>query len=141
MDVKVGGQRYILWWGWLGGKYLGCRRSVGSRLLPLMMANRWGGELVVDRVGISFKSTQSPDQLRRTYVQPLRAALELARAGIYSNYLRQADQNPNEPAEHLLVFEVNDFKAGLHLLRTEMEKIGPPEGMLLHNLNPSSPEY
>jgi len=95
----------------------------------------------VNRVGVSLKLTLSPEEVRQTYIRPLRAALELAGAGIYSNYLRQTDENPNEPAEHLLVFEVHDFKAGLHLLRTEMEKLGPPAGMLLHNLSPSSPGY
>ena len=95
----------------------------------------------MDRVGISFKSLHSAEEVREQFVKPLRTALDQDQSGFYSNYLRQADKDPDEPVEHLLIFEVNDFKLGLHLLRTEIEKLGPPEGILLHNLAPSSPGY
>lgn len=95
----------------------------------------------MDRVGISFKSALSSDEIRTRYIQPLREALESSRAGIYSNYLRQADADSVEPAEHLLVFQVREFQAGLQLLRVTMQSIGPPEGMTLHNLDPSDPMY
>ena len=61
--------------------------------------------------------------------------------GIYANYLRQADPESLEPTEHLLVFEVRDFKAGLRQLRVKLEELGVPEGTQFHNLNPSSPGY
>lgn len=95
----------------------------------------------MDRVGISFKSALSSDEVRARYIQPLREALESSRGGIYSNYLRQADADSPEPAEHLLVFQVREFQAGLQLLRVAMQEIGPPEGMTLHNLDPSDPMY
>ena len=66
----------------------------------------------MDRVGISFKSTLTGDEVRERYVRPLRAALEGAKLGFYSNYLRQGD-NDTGPQEHLLVFQVFDFHAGL----------------------------
>jgi len=94
----------------------------------------------MDRVGISFKSALSANEIRARYIAPLREALESARAGIYSNYLRQADEN-TEPAEHLLVFQVRDFQSGLQLLRVTMQGLGPPEGLMLHNLDPSDPLY
>jgi hypothetical protein len=97
--------------------------------------------LDMDGVGISFKSPLSPDEIRTRYVEPLRAALEGARAGIYSNYLRQIDADPATPPEHLLVFQVHDFKTGLHLLRLRFEEIGPPEQVMFHNLDPSEPMY
>jgi len=75
------------------------------------------------------------------YIRPLREAMESAKLGIYSNYLRQVDDDPKVPTEHLLIFEVRDFKDGLRLLRTEIEKLGPPEHTMLHNLNPSKPAY
>ena len=95
----------------------------------------------MDRIGISFKSPLAPDDIRTRYVQPLREAIEGARAGIYSNYLRQADADPEAPAEHLLVFQVHEFEAGLRLLRTTVQKLGPPEGLMFHNLDPSAPMY
>ena len=95
----------------------------------------------MDRIGLSFKSPLSPDEIRTRYVQPLRAAVEGARAGIYANYLRETDADPDAPAEHLLIFHVREFQAGLHLLRMTMQELGPPPGMLLHNLDASEPLY
>jgi hypothetical protein len=95
----------------------------------------------MDSVGISFKSELLPDQIRTRYVEPLRAALELPRAGVYSNYLRLTDDDPRAAAEHLLVFLVHDFQAGLHLLRMKLQEIGQPDEMMLHNLEPSEPMY
>jgi hypothetical protein len=94
----------------------------------------------MDRVGISFKSPLSPDEVHERYIEPLRAALERMRAGIYSNYLRQFDDGDGPP-EHLLVFQVADFETGLRLLRVELEKIGVPGEAHLHNLNASDPMY
>lgn len=95
----------------------------------------------MERIGISFRSTLSPDEVRDVYVKPLRSALKESQAGIYSNYLRQVDPDAVEPTEHLLVFQVNDFKDGLRVLRMELEKHGLPEGVQFQNLNPSSPGY
>jgi hypothetical protein len=95
----------------------------------------------MQRVGISFRSTLTPDEVSEQYVKPFRAALERDSAGIYSNYLRQVDPDAIEPTEHLLVFEVSDFKTGLRCLRLEAEKIGMPEELLFQNLNPSQPGY
>lgn len=94
----------------------------------------------MDRVGIAFKSPLSADEVRTRFIEPIRAALEDARAGIYINYLRQFDDG-DEPPEHLLMFQVHDFQQGLRLLRTTMEGLGPPTGTSLHNLNPSDAMY
>jgi hypothetical protein len=94
----------------------------------------------MDRIGVSFKSSLSPDQVREQYVQPLAAALEEVHAGIYVNYLRQHEEGADVP-EHLLMFQVRDFQHGLRLLRMTLEEIGAPEGMAFHNLNPSEPMY
>jgi hypothetical protein len=95
----------------------------------------------MDRIGVSFKSPLESDEIRRQYIQPLREAIETARVGIYSNYLRQADDNPTEPAEHLLMFQVFDFEQGLRLLRTAIESLGAPPELRFHNLDPSQPMY
>lgn len=95
----------------------------------------------MDKIGISFRSGLSAEQVSEEYITPLRAALKENRDGIYTNYLRQADPAATQPTEHLLVFEVNDFKAGLRILRTQLEKIGFPDGTQFQNLNPSSPGY
>lgn len=95
----------------------------------------------MDRIGVSFKSPLPADEIRRQYIQPLREAIETPRAGIYSNYLRQADDKPEEPAEHLLMFHVFDFEKGLRLLRTAIETLGPPPELRFHNLDPSEPMY
>ena len=95
----------------------------------------------MDRVGISFKSPLSGDEVRERYIRPLHAALEAAKAGFYSNYLREAGEHPDGPCEHLLVFQVFDFERGLRLLRTELEKLDRPAEVHLHNLNPSDPMY
>lgn len=95
----------------------------------------------MDRIGVSFKSTLSPDEVREAYIRPLRRAVEDARAGVYSNYLHQADADPAQPAEHLLVFVVRDFEQGLRLIRMEMENLPRAEGLAFHNLNPSDPAY
>ena len=93
------------------------------------------------RIGIAFKSRDSADDVREQYIQPLRKAIEAPNAGIYSNYLRQADADPEAPAEHLLVFHVHDFQGGLRLLRVELEKICVPGEATFHNLDPSEPMY
>ena len=80
----------------------------------------------MNRIGISFKSSLTPDEIQAQFIRPLRAALEADHAGIYSNYLRQTDADPAAPPEHLLVFHVRDFQSGLRLLRLELEKIGVP---------------
>ena len=95
----------------------------------------------MDKIGISFRAQLDPDQMREKYIQPLRTAITEARAGVYANYLRQADPEAIAPAEHLIVFEVNDFKESLRLLRLELEKLDVPEGIQFQNLNPSSPSY
>jgi hypothetical protein len=95
----------------------------------------------MDRIGVSFKSPLAADEIRRQYIQPLREAIETPRAGIYSNYLRQADDKPEEPAEHLLMFHVFDFEKGLRLLRTAIEALGPLSELRFHNLDPSQPMY
>ncbi|MCC6492093.1 MAG: hypothetical protein IT424_03625 [Pirellulales bacterium] len=96
----------------------------------------------MQRVGISFRSSLSPEEVYSRYILPLRTALEAARAGIYSNYLRQLDEREGaEPAEHLLIFEVFDFEHGLRLLRVKLQEIGMPAGAALHNLEASDPLY
>lgn len=95
----------------------------------------------MNRIGISFKSTLSPDEIRTRHIEPLRAAIEGPRAGIYSNYLRQAEADPDSPAEHLLIFQVRDFETGLHLLRMKLQETGAPQNLLFHNLDPSEPMY
>ena len=93
------------------------------------------------KVGIAFRSTLSADEVRVKYIRPLRAALNDEHAGIYSNYLRQVEPDDSDDAEHLLVFEIQDFKAGLRVLRVALEKIGPPGDVQFQNLNPSKPGY
>ncbi len=95
----------------------------------------------MEKIGIAFRSTLTAHEVRDSYIKPLRAALKKHRAGIYSNHLRQVDPDAVAPTEHLLVFEVNDFKEGLRLLRVELEKIGLPGEVQFQNLNPSSPGY
>jgi hypothetical protein len=95
----------------------------------------------MDKIGLSFRSTLSPEEVRAMYINPLRAALRHEKAGIYSNHLRQVDPQTVDTFEHLLVFEVNDFEKSLRLLRLELAKVGPPENMQFHNLNPSQPGY
>jgi hypothetical protein len=94
----------------------------------------------MDRIGISFQSPLSPDEVREKFIVPLRVALESTRGGIYSNYLRQLDDEGAHP-EHLLVFQVHEFQTGLRTLRLELEKIGVPGKALFHNLNASDPMY
>ncbi len=93
------------------------------------------------KVGISFRSQLTPDEVRDKYIRPLRAALKTERAGIYTNYLRQVDPDSSEATEHLIVFEIQDFKAGLRLLRLELERLGIPGEVQLQNLDPSQPGY
>jgi hypothetical protein len=94
------------------------------------------------RVGISFRSELSADEVRQQFINPLRTVLEEARGGIYSNYLRQLDDGESDgPAEHLLVFQLFDFEEGLRLLRVTLEEIGVPGEASFHNLDPSQPMY
>ena len=95
----------------------------------------------MDKIGISFRSTLTAEEVREKYIRPLRDALKDAQAGIYSNYLRQVDPDSAEPSEHLLVFEVPDFKTGLRVLRVELQRLDLPPEVHLQNLNPSTPGY
>jgi hypothetical protein len=92
-------------------------------------------------VGVSFKASLSPDEVRMRYIAPLRDVLEESHAGIYTNYLCQREDDGDEATEYLLMFQIHDFQTGLRLLRITMEKLGPPPGMSLHNLNASEPLY
>ena len=83
----------------------------------------------------------TPEDIRDIYIAPLRKALKKAKAGIYSNYLRQVDPDEQAPNDHLVIFEVNDFKEGLRLLRMQLEELDLIEGVEFQNLNPSSPGY
>jgi len=93
------------------------------------------------KIGLAFRSKLTSAEVQETFIAPLRVALQESQAGIYSNYLRQVDPDNAQPTEHLLIFEVHDFKQGLRLLRTELEKIGPPQEVQFQNLNPSSSGY
>ncbi len=93
------------------------------------------------KIGISFCSGLTPDEVREEYIRPLRAALKDAKAGIYTNYLRQVDPDSTAASEHLLVFEVHDFKTGLRVLRVELERLGTPGEAQFQNLDPSKPGY
>ncbi len=93
------------------------------------------------KIGLSFRSTLSPEEVRAKYINPLRATLRHDKAGIYSNHLRQVDPQSVDTFEHLLVFEVHDFEKSLRLLRVELTTIGPPENFQFHNLDPSQPGY
>lgn len=93
------------------------------------------------KVGVSFRSDLTADEVREKYIRPLRSAVREEQAGIYSNYLRQVDPDESAGAEHLIVFEIQDFKAGLRLLRLELEKLDLPDEVQLQNLNPSTPGY
>ncbi|MEM8944345.1 MAG: hypothetical protein AAGD11_04105 [Planctomycetota bacterium] len=95
----------------------------------------------VYKVGISFRSSLSADEVRQRYIRPLRKVLKEASAGIYSNYLRQVDPDSTRATEHLIVFELQDFKAGLRVLRVELEQIGLPSDVQFQNLSPSQPGY
>jgi len=95
----------------------------------------------VHKVGISFRSALTPDEVRDKYIRPLRAALKAERAGIYSNHLRQVNPDSAKATEHLLVFELQNFKTGLRLLRVELERIGAPSEVQFQNLSPSTPGY
>ncbi len=93
------------------------------------------------KIGLSFRSTLSPEEVRAKYINPLRAVLRHEKAGIYSNHLRQVDPQTVDTFEHLLVFEVGDFEKALRILRLELNEIGPPEAAQFHNLDPSQPGY
>ena len=93
------------------------------------------------KIGLSFRSTLSPEEVRVKYINPLRAALRREKAGIYSNHLRQVDPQTVDTFEHLLVFEVNEFEKALRLLRVELAAVGPPDAAQFHNLDPSQPSY
>ncbi len=93
------------------------------------------------KIGISFRSPLTSDEVLEKYIRPLRAALKQAQAGIYSNHLRQLDPDSTEANEHLLVFEIQDFKVGLRVLRLALEKLGVPGEVRFQNLDPSKPEY
>lgn len=95
----------------------------------------------MEKVGISFHSTLSADELNSRFIAPLRAAVQREKAGIYSNHLRHDDPQSADATEHLLIFEVRDFKVGLRVLRVELEKLGSLDDFALHNLNPSQPSY
>jgi len=95
----------------------------------------------VHKIGISFRSALTPDQVREKYIRPLRSVLKESQAGIYSNYLRQIDPDSTEATEHLLVFEIQDFKSGLRILRVAFEKLDLPSEVQFQNLDPSQPGY
>ena len=95
----------------------------------------------MEKVGVSFYSTLTTEELKAKFIQPLRATIERDHTGIYSNHLRQIDPEESGTVEHLLIFEVHDFKEGLRVLRLELSKLGDLAEFRFHNLNPSEPSY
>jgi hypothetical protein len=95
----------------------------------------------MNRIGLSFKSPLTPDEVLAQFIKPLRDRLEAEHGGVYSNYLRQVDPSRDTPDEHLIVFIVRDFQSGLRVLRMELQKIGVPGEVTFHNLDPSEPMY
>lgn len=95
----------------------------------------------MDKIGIALRSEKSAESLRDDVIEPLRTALKEEKAGIYTNYLRQHDPDSEEPTEHLIVFEVNDFKKGIRVLRLTLDKLNLLEKVQFQNLNPSTPGY
>lgn len=93
------------------------------------------------KIGVSFRTNLSADEVREKYIEPLRTAVDEASAGVYANHLRQVDPDSNIPTEHLLIFEVNDFKPSLRILRMTLQNVGMPKEVQFHNLNPSHPGY
>lgn len=108
--------------------------------VPLREANQ-ESKKPLHKVGVSFRSTLTADEVREKYIRPLRAALKEESAGIYTNYLRQVDPDASKETEHLIVLELQDFKVGLRLLRLKMEELGLPSDVQFQNLSPSQPGY
>ena len=114
----------------------GYSRWVDQQILPKVRG--------MDSVGVAFKSRLSGDQVRERYVRPLREALEDARAGIYTNYLRLPDGDawtPTQSPTTCWCFWWRDFEAGLRLLRMTLQGLAPADEISLHNLNPSPMPY
>ena len=93
------------------------------------------------KVGVTFYANLSSEEVFEQYIRPLRDVLLDSGEGIYSNYLRQAETEEMKATEHLLIFEVQDFKVGLRRLRVELEKLNTPADVQFHNLDPSQPSF
>ena len=94
------------------------------------------------KIGVSLPSHEPAEQILARFVKPIRNSLREHGLGIYSNHLQQGGrESDDQPTEHLLVFEVHDFKLGLRHLRTEFEKLGAPGATTFHNLSDCEPLY
>ena len=93
------------------------------------------------KIGVTFYVNLTSEEVFEQYIQPLRTALADSSEGIYSNYLRQAETEDTKATEHLLIFEVQDFKAGLRRLRLVLEELNMPPDVQFHNLDPSQPSF
>ncbi|MCA9258406.1 MAG: hypothetical protein KDA61_04355 [Planctomycetales bacterium] len=89
-------------------------------------------------IGMSFNAPLSTEQVQRDVIDPLRVAMEGTGVGIYSNYLRKGD---GVSPEHVVVFEVLDFKTGLRTLRLAASELDLPPDLQFHNLDPTEPPY
>jgi hypothetical protein len=96
------------------------------------------------KIGVSFESTEPLENLKRRVVDPVAVSLQHGGEGIYSNHLQQDTarrEDGQAVIDHLLVFEVLDFKEGIRRVRTLMQEKMDPQAMRFHNLSDCRPIY
>lgn len=96
------------------------------------------------KIGVSFESTEPFEALKRQIVDPVAKSLQNRGEGIYSNHLQQetSRRQVGKPiVDHLLVFEVPDFKDGIRQVRLLMQEKMDPASMRFHNLSDCRPLY
>ena len=98
------------------------------------------------RIGVSLPSARNRAALRDAYIKPVRKLMMENRIGIWSNHMVEGHGDRVDPTasplrNHLLMFEVYDFKDGINFLREAFTKLRCPASTQFLDLSNCQPLY
>ena len=98
------------------------------------------------RIGVSLPSARNRTALRDAYIKPVRQLMLENRIGFWSNHMVEGSGNRIDPTasplrQHLLMFEVYDFKDGVNFLREAFSKLRCPPSTQFIDLSNCQPLY
>lgn len=94
------------------------------------------------RIGVSIRSAHDRDTVHRNYIKPLQRQMRRDNIGYWSNHLVEEEGNRHDPTasplrDHLLLFQVYDFKRGVNFLRSTLQDLHCPRSTSFIDLTDS----
>ena len=98
------------------------------------------------RIGVSIFSAHDRTAVQSSYVKPVRKSMAEERIGFWSNHLVEGHGDRIDPTasplrNHLLLFDVYDFKRGINFLRESFSGLQCPPTTEFIDLTDCQPLY